>query len=181
MVAPIDPLCPSPTPSDFKGRARLGPPLRAALILFLAQFLVQCYPVAASRGGTMGLASPFDVAAIRAARGAPDNMSFKCKAPPSAVEDLKFTSIYEKDDASRSTVDPELEEKYRKAMRPLSKFETTLAKMANRYVASSPARPDVAACALEWLDAWARDEALLGRVNRVGEFEPVGTRPAYRR
>lgn len=171
MVALIDPLRPPPTSSALnKGRTRLAPPLRAALILLLGQFLVQCYPVAASRGGTMGLASPFDVAAIRAARGVPDDLPFKCKAPPSAVEDLKFTSIYEKDDASHSTVDPELEEKYRKAMRPLSKFETTLAKMANRYVASSPARPDVAACALEWLDFWARDEALLGRVNRVGEF-----------
>lgn len=118
----------------------------------------------------MGLTSPFDIDAIRAARGAPDKAAFTCKRPPSAVEDLKFTSIYEKDDASKSTIDPEMEAKYRKAMRPLSQFETTLAKMTNRYVASSPARPEIAACALDWLDRWAKDEALMGRVNRVGEF-----------
>lgn len=118
----------------------------------------------------MGLTSPFNVEEIRATRGMPDEASFKCKPPPSAVEDLKFTSIYEKEDASRSTIDPEMEAKYRKAMRPLSQFETTLAKMANRYVASSPARPEIAVCALDWLDDWAKDEALMGRVNRVGEF-----------
>lgn len=151
-------------------RIRLNPTLRAGLLLVLAQFLVQCYPAGTSRGASMVLQSPFDIAKIRDTRGFPDTAPFKCARPPSAVEDLKFTSIYEKDDPSRSTIDPESEARYKDTMRPLSRFETNLAKMANRYVRSNPPRADIAACALDWLDSWARQDALLGTVNRVGEF-----------
>jgi poly(beta-D-mannuronate) lyase len=42
--------------------------------------------------------------------------------------------------------------------------------MANRYVLSNPPRSDIAACGLEWLNAWASGDALLGEVNKNGEY-----------
>lgn len=144
--------------------------MKALLALTLTFFLIQCYPVNPSQGRSAPLRSPFDVAAIRSAKGAPDTEPFRCRPPPSAVEDLSFTSIYDKDSKSRSIVDPELQADYKEATRPLSRYENTLAKMANRYVRSNPPRTDIAACVLVWLDSWAREDALLGDVNRVGEF-----------
>lgn len=139
-------------------------------ILSLMSFLIQCYPVTPSQGKAIPLRAPFDVTKIRATKGAADTDMFRCQRPPSAVEDLQFTSIYKKNNKSRSIVDPDLQAEYKEAMRPLSRYENTLAKMANRYVRSNPPRTDIAACVLVWLDSWAREDALLGDVNRVGEF-----------
>jgi len=113
---------------------------------------------------------PFDVGAVRDKAGVVDKKAFSCERPPEAQKDLHMESFYEKEDSSSSTVDPEAYAAYKKASKPASIFEIRLASMANRYVRSSPPRQDVAACDLDWLVAWADGDALLGDVNKNGEY-----------
>ena len=78
--------------------------------------------------------------------------------------------MYDKSDKSFSTLDPAACAAYKKAYEPIAFFEKRLVSMANRYVRSNPPRADIAACDLDWLDAWAKDAALLGQVNENGEY-----------
>jgi poly(beta-D-mannuronate) lyase len=120
--------------------------------------------------GNAPLSAPFDVDAIRAKAGRSDDKNFSCEKPSSPAVDLHFFSMYKKGDDSHSIVDPEADAAYKKAMEPISDFEKKLASMSNRYVLSSPPRPDIAACAMGWLETWAKAGALLGDVNKNGEY-----------
>jgi len=82
--------------------------------------------------------------------------------------------MYDKSDKSFSTLDPAACAAYKKAYEPIAFFEKHLVWMANRYVRSNPPRADIAACDLDWLDAWAKDDALLGPVNENGELSANG-------
>jgi len=116
------------------------------------------------------LAAPNNDEALKARKGKQDIADFKCKSAPKAVLNLKFESIYDPDSANASVIDPKARDAYKKATKPLNTFETGLSHMANRYVRSSPARDVYAQCALDWLYAWADSGAMLGKVNRTGEF-----------
>jgi poly(beta-D-mannuronate) lyase len=116
------------------------------------------------------LVPPFDVAPVRAKVGEKDKHSFSCDQPPPAIRDLQFFTMYDKSDKSFSTLDPAAYAAYKKAYEPIAFFEKHLVWMANRYVRSNPPRADIAACDLDWLDAWAKDAALLGQVNENGEY-----------
>jgi poly(beta-D-mannuronate) lyase len=115
------------------------------------------------------LAPPFDAAAVRLKTGGPDKKKFSCDSPPAPMVDLHMESFYKKD-GTASIVDPAAYAAYKKAKKPVSQFEIGLQSMGNRYVRSNPPRADVAGCALSWLATWAEEEALMGDVNKNGEY-----------
>ncbi|MEZ0262231.1 MAG: alginate lyase family protein [Alphaproteobacteria bacterium] len=119
---------------------------------------------------TQNLAAPFDVKSVRAKTGKKDNKPFTCEAVPAVMRDLQMHTFYKEGDKTHSIVDKEAHAAYKKASKPASQFEVGLAHMGNRYVKSNPPRPDVAACGLDWMAAWAEGGALLGEVNKNGEY-----------
>ena len=89
-------------------------------------------------------------------------------APP--LKNLSFNSVYEENDPSRSEIDPEAFERYKKRTRRLRQFENKLSGMANAYLESDGQSYWQADCVLDWLSAWAGGDALLGRDNSQGQF-----------
>lgn len=126
--------------------------------------------VPANAATQSGLKPPFDVVSVRDDVGKKDKKPFFCKQPPAPMRDLHFYSMYKKDEGNASIVDPKAYATYKKANEPISKFQVGLTTMANRYVKSDPPRPDIAACDLDWLVSWADGGALLGDVNKNGEY-----------
>ncbi len=116
------------------------------------------------------LSAPFDVAAIRNTAGKPDTKAFSCPNTPPPIIDLHFESIYSPAERNASVIDPEAYDTYLKTSKPLRKYESSLTGMANRYVLSNPAHPELALCVQDWLYDWAVKKALLGDVNRSGEL-----------
>ncbi|MEZ0226301.1 MAG: alginate lyase family protein [Alphaproteobacteria bacterium] len=117
-----------------------------------------------------GLSPPFDVKSVRAKTGGRDTKAFACAASPAPMKDLHMESFYRKDDATSSAVDPQAYAVYKAATKPASVYEVGLESMANRYVRSNPPRPELAQCPLDWLATWAKGGALLGDVNKNGEY-----------
>lgn len=128
------------------------------------------YTAAFAQSASYRLNPPFDVDSIRLKTGKVDHKPFTCQKPPAPMVDIQVESFYDKKEGTYSVVDPKAYAAYKKATKPASKFEIGLAKMANRYVRSNPARPDLAVCDLEWLHTWADAGALLGNVNKNGEY-----------
>lgn len=115
------------------------------------------------------LKSPFDVEARRELRGQPAGF-FSCATPPKGSKDLEFSGYYADRGSGSSVVDKAVEAEYRAATKNIDKFQADLTAMADRYVASKPADPKFAVCALDWLANWAADEAMLGRANDQGGY-----------
>ena len=116
------------------------------------------------------LTPPFDVRAVRAGTGINDRKDFTCEKPPVPMQDLHMESFYSKEGGTASVVDPAAYAAYKAANKPGSEFEVKLEAMSNRYVRSNPPRADIASCALDWLATWAEAGALLGDVNKNGEY-----------
>lgn len=116
------------------------------------------------------LVAPFDVADIRARAGKNDKRSFTCPDAPNPIVNLYFNSMYDKDSENASIVDPKELAKYKRATKDIQTLESKLNKHANMYVMAKNPRPDIARCVVEWINVWAKDEALLGDSNRMGEF-----------
>jgi poly(beta-D-mannuronate) lyase len=116
------------------------------------------------------LSPPFDVRAVREKAGKLDKGVFACASSPAPLKDLHMESFYQEGDSTSSIVDAQAYAVYKAAMKPASVFEVGLESMANRYVRSKPPRPDLAQCTLNWLAAWAEGDALLGDVNKNGEY-----------
>lgn len=138
--------------------------------LILAACGIALVLFAAEAKAAQDLSAPFDIKSVRAKTGKKDNKPFTCKEAPAPMRDLQMHTFYQKGDKTHSIVDKEAHAAYKKASKPASKFEIGLAHMGNRYVRSSPPRPDVAACGLDWLASWAEGGALLGDVNKNGEY-----------
>lgn len=117
---------------------------------------------------TTDLKSPFDVEARRRAMGVP--LPDPPSGPPLApVRDLLGVSFYV--DKSHSVADPALKKQNEEAVRPVRTFVETVTGLADGWVRSSPANPRYAALALEQLAVWAATGALLGQVNKQGDYE----------
>lgn len=144
-------------------------PVRAKPAVLAGGFLSVFLMIQAAAAATH-LAPPFDVAAIRAKVGKKDLKPFACKMPPAPLRDIQVESFYDKKEGSASVVDPAAYKAYKAASKPFSVFEVNLAAMANRYVRANPPRADIAACDLDWLAGWAEAGALLGDVNKNGEY-----------
>jgi poly(beta-D-mannuronate) lyase len=76
------------------------------------------------------------------------------------VRELELFSMYDQDDDSRSTIDPEQKKKYEKAMKQARDFLTDLTKQASNYTQTDGNRLEQAACALKVLNLWADADAL---------------------
>ena len=101
-----------------------------------------------------GLVSPFSPVP-------PQSQSAKCDdTPPEPVVSLAVTSMYDQNDESRSTVDEDQLEEYTEGMYGLRYFLTYVTKAASDYVASGGKKVGKAACALAWIDAWAKGHAM---------------------
>ncbi|RYE85999.1 MAG: hypothetical protein EOP19_08010 [Hyphomicrobiales bacterium] len=100
------------------------------------------------------MASPF-------APVAPQGSPAQCNdAVPEPVVSLAVTSIYDQTDKSRSSIDDEQFDTYTEGMSGLRDFLTYVTKAASDYVASDGKKVVKAACALDWIDAWAKGDAM---------------------
>lgn len=140
------------------------------LYVFMAFVLVMTASGSAGVSASeAGLLPPFDVGQIRAR--APEHSgvpSFECADVPAPVKDLIFFSVYTDRRDGVSRVNPKARARYKKALEPLSAYETGLMDMANAYLDSRKPDPAIADCVLRWLEAWAQEDALLGKVNPTG-------------
>lgn len=84
-----------------------------------------------------------------------------CSPPPPAVRDIDANRYYT-DDRS-SIVDPVLKARNEAAVKPVNDYLEVVARAANRFQAEGS--QEDARCALAWLEAWARQDALLGRMS----------------
>jgi poly(beta-D-mannuronate) lyase len=91
-----------------------------------------------------------------------------CPSTPPAVRDIKAMGYYS--DAAKSVVDAAKFKANLALTAPLNDFNTRVAGMSDTYLAHG----DVAAgaCAVAWLEGWARDGALLGDMVRVNNDQP---------
>jgi poly(beta-D-mannuronate) lyase len=125
-------------------------------------------PSLSARAAT--LEPPFDASGVQSKVGKADKRDFSCGQPPPAQRNLQFYSMYKEGDDSHSIIDPKADAAYKEAYKPIAALEKGLTSMANRFVRSSPPRSDIAACTLEWIDIWAEGNAMLGDVNKNGEY-----------
>jgi poly(beta-D-mannuronate) lyase len=109
----------------------------------------------ATPAGATPLASPFAPVPPRSTD------PVQCEdAVPEPVVSLAVTSLYDQSDETRSTVDEEQLEAYTEGMSGLRDYLTYVTKAASDYVASRGKKAAKAACALAWIDAWARAGAI---------------------
>ncbi len=116
---------------------------------------------------TERLKPPFSVEERRALAGRPLE-PFTCPAPPPAARDVTVGGFYA--DRDSSVVDPEALRRYQDATRPISNYETHITTITDTFVRRRPVDSAPARCALDWMDAWASQGALLGRVSQQGGY-----------
>jgi poly(beta-D-mannuronate) lyase len=85
--------------------------------------------------------------------------AYACEAPPPAVHDIDANSYYI--DKNHSVIDPVRKARNVAATKPVDEFLDALARHASAFQAA-PANREEARCALQWLSAWAREDAMLG-------------------
>lgn len=125
-------------------------------------------PVSSAGTARGGMQAPFDITSIRGG-AKPDNRGFLCGTPPDALRDIQLSSIYGNLTTNRSVIDPDSYDAYIEGSAPIREFQNGLTQMANRYINAPTPRPDIAACTLSWLAAWADGGALMGDMNATGE------------
>ncbi len=84
-----------------------------------------------------------------------------CQPAPAAVIDIDANSYY--NDANHSVIDPARRAKNIASTEPVEQFLSGVARNASRYQASG--KPADAACALNWLEGWAGQQAMLGKMS----------------
>ena len=122
----------------------------------------------ASTAFAADLKGPVDVAARHALVGRPLG-PLACAAPPAPVRDIAAEPFYS--DRAFSVVDPARYAAREKIVKPIEDYLRGVVRMTDRWVEAVPPRPETAACALDWLDAWARADAMLGQVTPQGTYE----------
>lgn len=154
----------------MQGKSNLRRSVRLTGVLLMTLGFTSC----ATWQPQQRLQSPFSVPAAQArereAEPVRHEKNVKCKAPPAPVYNLHYQSIYSKSSPNASVIDPEAYETYKDAVKPLNRFESELAGMANRYVTGGPRSSANAVCVMNWLDVWAQEDALNGEANRTGVF-----------
>ncbi|MDQ2083336.1 alginate lyase family protein [Xanthobacteraceae bacterium Astr-EGSB] len=114
------------------------------------------------------LKGPVDVPARRALVGRPLG-PVSCAAVPAPVRDIAAEPFYS--DRAGSVVDPARYAARERIVKPLEDYLRGVVKMTDRWIESNPPRPETARCALDWLDGWARADAMLGQVTPQGGYE----------
>lgn len=108
------------------------------------------------------LRGPVDVEKRRALIGRPLPV-YACPSPPEPVRDLSVEGAYT--DSAFSKADPEKLKRQAAQSAGVGQFTWKVAQMSDAWVASKPAQPQAAQCALAWMNAWARGGALLGTLD----------------
>src|SRR5262245_36466096 len=126
-----------------------------------------CFAASAIAASDAPLRAPFDVEAVRAAKGRSISIEV-CPESVPPISDVEGVPFYS--DPQGSQPDPAKLAANEAATRPLDLFLAGVVTAANRWVASRPARPEAAACALRLLTGWADARAMLGRVNQQGSY-----------
>lgn len=105
----------------------------------------------------IGLNSPFATVAPKLEV----DTQFTCPdTPPKPEKSLSVTSIYDKADPSHSKIDDDQYDEYSEAMLGVRDYLTAVTKYASDYVSSKGTRVASGVCAITWLDAWAKGDAL---------------------
>lgn len=107
------------------------------------------------------LKSPYPVVEFK-----PAVKTSKCKKTPPAVKELLFRSIYTNRGHGLSIVDKNAQKKYKKQSKPIRYFEQNISRWINDYQMNGKHLD----CAIQWLRAWAKQDAMLnGKVTFQGE------------
>lgn len=93
-----------------------------------------------------------------------------CPAPPEAVVRLSLPSMYVAGDNSFSQIDATKQAEREAILKPIHGFTYGVSRYANKYVASGGADVKSGACALAWLDNWARAGAMQQMVDNETQF-----------
>jgi poly(beta-D-mannuronate) lyase len=115
------------------------------------------------------LRAPFDLSQRRTLFASKVE-SWSCPMAPAAVRDLNLRGIYADVGRGSSVVDPAAKEAYDRATHSISQYENKLTEMSDLSVRAGPPRAEIAACVLDWLHAWAREGAMLGRATEQGGY-----------
>lgn len=149
----------------------MNPALRAALgfaALLLAALLMAAAPLLATAtsppppaGASAALVPPPGfTAAVGNQRDSGEDTE-ECPAMPEPLTGkLSMPSKYEGSDQARDDLNPQAEAEYEARIAPVRELEKRVSSMVAHYLRSG--RPEVLDCALGWLDAWARADALTG-------------------
>src|SRR5262245_5911282 len=140
----------------------------AAIVILCSGLVIACALSNRADLDTATLKSPIDVEVRRTVMGVAVK-PFTCDPPPAPMRDVLPESFYT--DRAGSVIDPGRYAARTRIVTPLTDFGRGVTRMADRWLGSKPPQPEAARCALGWLDAWARAEAMLGRVTNQGGYE----------
>jgi len=115
------------------------------------------------------LKAPFQADLHRGAFGTLPSR-FNCLTPSQPVRDLLFGGFYADRGEGSSVLDASAKQAYDEAVRPIARFERSISHLSDLYFGSSPPKEIIARCVLEWLIAWARSDAMLGKVSEQGGY-----------
>lgn len=93
-----------------------------------------------------------------------------CGPVPPPVTVLDTAQPYQSGDASYSRIDPRKRAGREAAAAPMRSFTASVARLANRYVASGGRDRRSGACALLWLESWAKADALRSTPTHDAQF-----------
>lgn len=111
------------------------------------------------------LRPPFELTPITASR---PSTPINCQKIPTPPRALNFSSVYKKEDKTRSIEDPAAIAAYKEAIKPITQFENHLTNYANEYLRSGGASKRGSHCALNFLAEWAKEKTFLGPANDQG-------------
>jgi poly(beta-D-mannuronate) lyase len=134
--------------------------LRHALRLLLPCLaLAACATASTAAAPGAALVPPAGFTAAVADRKSGD--AGECDAPPKPhTGALDFPSKYEGSDRARDDLNPKAEAEYEKQTGGIRELEKQVSAMVQRHI--NGGKPEPLACALGWLDTWARAGALRG-------------------
>lgn len=92
--------------------------------------------------------------------------AYACGAPPPAVIDIDANSYYS--DSHHSIIDPVRKARNEAATKPVDAMLATVAASASAWQQGHDAAD--ARCALDWMDAWAGQRAMLGKMTTEQSF-----------
>lgn len=116
--------------------------------LFLFLLLIPPGAAFASEGGYL---APYDVDARRAIFGSPQSVD-RCPAQTPAVARLELPGYYKN------------WEEWNRQVKPLYSYLDSLARITDSYVRQTQRSLEPASCSLDWLHAWAKEDALMGHI-----------------
>ncbi len=137
--------------------------LRPAAVLLLSLLV-------ASTAAAEPLRGLFE-SAVRARGAGAAALSAGCPSPPPPIIDHEDVVFYT--DAANSIVSADLWRRRAELNAPIRRFSSTVTDHADAYYRAPEQSADRAACAMEWLTAWARQGAFLGQVSIWARYDTI--------